>query len=218
MGVGIGKHEEVSTFDDIVGKKSRLTGRTLQPWRAILAVAAWLDQAGVSNLFERIENLSFNYQNERLDFEPSDNMSLVIRAILQYVVTNVANVANVPNVKGVSEWQFTTAEITEICKMLADESDGEINSEYITSQRIGHILKKMRLSKPLRPRGQKSRIWKIARDELVKLAGAYSIQVPEEIQAENPRPSLKIGDIGNIGDIGYKDTHQPQINIIRGEL
>lgn len=209
---------EVSTFDDVVAKKSRLTGRTLQPWRAILAVAAWLEQTGASNLLERIENLSFNYQNERPDFEPSDNMSLVIRAILQYVVTNVTKESNVANVKETSKWQFTTAEIAEICKHLANESDGEINSEYMTSQKIGHILKKMRLSKPSRQRGQKSRIWKITQDELIKSAGAYGIPIPKEIQTENPVLSPKIGDTGYIGDIGYKDTQKTQFNILRGEL
>jgi hypothetical protein len=218
--LGLANLKELPKFDDLVAKKSSLSGRALQPWRAILAVAAWLDEKGISGLWERIEKLAVSYQNERPDFEASDMTSLVIRALMQCVVAKVTEVTNVANAKMPSEWHFTNAELTEICKRLAEETDGEINSEHITSQRIGHVLQKMRLTKPPRPRGQKSRIWSIKRDELIKSADSYGILVPEVIRAEIVTSAVEIGDIGDIGNIGYIDGAPTgsEINLSKGAL
>ena len=46
---------ELSRYEAQVNERARLTGRALEPWRAILAVAAWLDDNGAAGLFERLE-------------------------------------------------------------------------------------------------------------------------------------------------------------------
>ena len=51
--------------DEEAAHRARLTGRDLEPWRAILAVAFWLqEEHGITGLYERIEELSVAYQTE----------------------------------------------------------------------------------------------------------------------------------------------------------
>ncbi|HNC09537.1 MAG TPA: DUF3854 domain-containing protein, partial [Anaerolineales bacterium] len=152
---------DISRHDTAIAKLSRLAGRQLQPWRAILAVAAWLEEKGVAGLFKRLEELSVNYQSERSEFESSDMTTLVIKAIIEYAVTNSTSKTNVANAARNPEWTFTTSSLTDFIKQLAGGVDDDLNPEHINSQRIGHVLRRLRLPKPNRPRGQKSRLWKI---------------------------------------------------------
>ena len=188
---------ELPKWDKWVGENARLTGRNLQPWRAILAVAAWLDENGATGLFQRMEQLSLDYQIERSQLEFGDTTVLVIRALIEWAVANVAKVTNVANPR----WVFTSSQITERANAIAKQFDGDFAE--VISRQVGQVFRKMRLTKPPRPRGQNERVWSISPDELVGLAMAYSISVPDEIssikQVDTPQ---EIGDIGNIGDIG----------------
>ena len=65
--------------------KASLTGRNLEPWRGILAVAHWLTAIGAYGLWDRLERLSVEYQKERVDLELSDLTSLAIRALCSLV-------------------------------------------------------------------------------------------------------------------------------------
>jgi hypothetical protein len=88
--LAVGNIKDLPGWDSKVEKEARLAGRALQPWRAILAVAGWLDANGVEGLWQRMEALSVDYQSERVDLEVSDYTALVIRAMIEYAVTNVA--------------------------------------------------------------------------------------------------------------------------------
>jgi hypothetical protein len=57
-----------------------------QPWRAIRAVALWLDDHGTVGLFERLDALKVAYQEERVYLEAGDLTALVIRALCRYAV------------------------------------------------------------------------------------------------------------------------------------
>jgi len=81
--VGLANLPLLHDFELHVSQKARLRGRNLQPWKAILSVAAWLDsldlgcrlqraytirnqsqeQAAVGGLYRRLEELSWHYQN-----------------------------------------------------------------------------------------------------------------------------------------------------------
>ena len=157
-----------------------------------------MDLQGVVGLWHRIDALSVDYQQQRPELELSDFTILVIRALLDYVVANVANVSNVANTK----WEFTTSKINEQAKQIAEDSDGEYDPEKVNSQRVGQVFRKRRLEKPPRHRGQKERMWAITTAELVRWATAYSVSIPDEFKKYNPDLSLTIGDIGDIGNIG----------------
>src|SRR5262249_22747726 len=62
---------------------AHLAGRNLEPWRAVLGVAHWLQERhGVAGLFERMEKLSVDYQRERGEFEDHDATRVLYRALL----------------------------------------------------------------------------------------------------------------------------------------
>src|SRR5207302_233041 len=45
---------ELPAYDNFVSQQAQLIGRNLEPWRALLATAAWLDKAGVHGLWEEM--------------------------------------------------------------------------------------------------------------------------------------------------------------------
>ena len=176
-GLAVAHLSELPYWDDWIGQHAKLTGRSLQPWRAVLAVAAWLDSEESISLLQRMETLSLDYQNERNELEASDLTILVIQSLIEHVAANVSNQTNVTNAK----WEFTTATITKKAKQIANESDGDIDPEIITAQRVGHRFRQRRLEKPPRSRGQKNRMWAISTADLVKWAKTYGVPVPKEI-------------------------------------
>jgi len=179
---------DMPTFDKLVGEKSKLIGRDLQPWRAILAVAAWLDSMGVSSLWGKIEALAAGtYQDERVDLERVDINRIAMCALGEYV-------SRMPSR---TEWSFSTQNIVDIMHRLIDDEEIELDKDMIKTQMLGHRFKKMRLSKD---ENQRPRLWKISRHALYTMFSAYRIPLPKEI-AENIDSGL--GDIGDIGYIGY---------------
>src|SRR5258708_11313308 len=53
----------------------------LERWKAILAVASFLTDRGVTDLWDRVARLSRDYQGERQGFESGDLPALVVRAL-----------------------------------------------------------------------------------------------------------------------------------------
>jgi hypothetical protein len=56
--LGLAHLPELPEHDAYVARAARLTGCNLQPWQAILAVAAWLDARGMGGLWNRMTFLS----------------------------------------------------------------------------------------------------------------------------------------------------------------
>jgi hypothetical protein len=182
-------------FDKLIGERSKLIGRDLQPWRAILAVAAWLDSLGVSSLWGKIESLAAGtYQEERIDLEKVDINRIAFLALGEYV-------AHAPTK---TEWLFSSQAIVDIMHRMIDEEELEINKETINPQMLGHRFKKMRFSKDLSPR---PRLWKISRNALQTMFVAYRIPLPREIEENIDSGLGDIGKIGNIGNIGDNPTN-----------
>lgn len=198
---------KMQAFDKLVAEKSKLIGRDLQPWRAILSVAAWLDSLGAKGLWPKIESLaSGTYQEERLDLEKIDLNRLIIRAIGVHAERLPDNL----------QWSFYTQNIVDVIHRLIDDEEIEQDKDYIKTQVIGHRLKKMRLEKDdyVRPRG-----WRINRSALITLHEAYRVKLPEKI-AQNFDDSVlgHIGNIGEIGDIGVNVTNDSNVtNVNTGE-
>jgi hypothetical protein len=70
-------------YDAEVATRAKLKGRQLEPWRAILAVASWLDERGTSGLWDRIHALSISYQGESQELDSTSLTKLAIRALDQ---------------------------------------------------------------------------------------------------------------------------------------
>jgi hypothetical protein len=181
---------DMPAIDKLIGEKSKLIGRDLQPWRAILSTAAWLDNLGESNLWAKIESLAAGtYQEERIDLEKVDINRIAMYALSEYAARTPAKV----------EWLFSTQAIVEIMHRIIDDEEIEIEKYYVNSRMMGHRFSKMRLGKDL---NQRPRQWKISRSELVNLFTAYRIPVPDGI-SENSDSSLGLnGENGNNGRNG----------------
>ncbi len=153
---------------------NRLFGRNLEPWRGMLAVAAWLDSRGGHGLWERMEQLSWDYQSEKKDVETSDLTSLVIRSLCHCAIGAIsANGQETPH-----QFIFTSQEIAEAAKQIAEQMESSENPDTITTKRVGRILGQMRLQKAPRPGGKGSRRWKITINELHRWTQTYNVELP----------------------------------------
>ena len=112
--VGLAYLPELAAYEREVNDESRLAGRNLEPWRAVLAVALWLDNNGIDGLWYRMEALSVDYQSERIDLEPGNLTALVIRALVRLVFGDVGDVKDVCDVPKVIPLQ--TSQITETAR------------------------------------------------------------------------------------------------------
>lgn len=94
---------ELKEHDKAISDKASLTGRNLDPWRAILAVADWLDTNGVDGLWKKMDALAVSYQGERLDLEISDLTALVIRALCRCAHEKIGPKCDVSDVNDISD-------------------------------------------------------------------------------------------------------------------
>ena len=172
----------VKLCEGLVNQEARLTGRNLEPWRSILAVARWLDDAGVAGLWQRLEQLSWTYQSERPQLETDDFPTLVLRALLELCArwARCASCANHMAYAGQSHWQFTARQLVDLVYELAAE-ETEISLDKQITLKIGMTLRKMRLKKPPRSGGKGSRHWLVTLAELKRWAAAYGLPLPEQL-------------------------------------
>lgn len=174
---------EVKGYEAVVNQEARLTGRNLEPWRAILAMARWLDEQGCAGLWVRLEQLSWDYQTERPQLETDDFTSLVICGLAQ-LCANCASCANCANHVAYGterHWLFCSSQLAQTLAEIIAESDSSPYLERSPVQRIGLALRKMRLKKPPRAGGQGSRHWLITLTELKRWTAAYGVPLPETL-------------------------------------
>src|SRR4029079_1423572 len=72
---------DLGAYEAKVNRIASLTGRNLEPWRAALAVAAWLQEMGATDIYDRLSRLAVLYQSERQKVSTDDVVVLVIRAL-----------------------------------------------------------------------------------------------------------------------------------------
>lgn len=168
---------ELKQYESLVNARARLTGRNLEPWRAILAVAAWLEDAGVSGLWSRVEQLSVDYQTERTDLEVGDFTGLVIRGLVTWCANHAkcANCANHLQLAEEDHWLLSSSQLAETIAEIIRQAEVVTSIGTRLTQRVGITLSKMRFTKPPRPGGQGRRMWLVTALELKRWASAYGI-------------------------------------------
>jgi len=167
----------LAAYDDRVATEAALSGRTLEPWRATLAVAMWLDDNGVTGLWRRLDKLSQKYQLEREDFDSGDLTALTVRALCKCVGVDVLDVLDV--LPGDIDRFVTTKEITDAVREVAEETEADTNLEKLNTRRIGWVLKKLRLRAERGSRNTK-RGWLITGSDLKTLITRYGLYTPEK--------------------------------------
>jgi hypothetical protein len=222
---------ELRTYYRTISERASLTGRNLEPWRAILAVALWLDekdpegclrrtteeQADDGNkrvlnttLFERMNSLSVAYQTERADLDYGDFPSLVIRALC----ANCANPANRANYSERGVFLVTAADISNEARSLAADDETTIDIERINAQRVGMQLRKMRLKKRPRPGGVGPRRWEVTLGDLQHWTSVYGMSLPDVLR-DMLGISPQVGTVGIVGPVG---TDQDDSDLWEGTL
>lgn len=165
---------ELPAYEAQIGQQASLSGRNLEPWKAILAVAAWLEDHGVPGLYARIEQLSRDYQRERPEFETADLTTLVVRALLNAV--NAIYAVNAVSKGSIREVKFTTADIMRHTIEVASNMEIDISPDSINVYTVGRMMSKLRF-KPNRTEKRKG--WRVPLADLVRLATTYSVPLPE---------------------------------------
>lgn len=184
--LGLAHLPELPHYEALVNDKATLAGRTLEPWRALLAVALWLDEAGVNGLFARMEKLSQDYQKERSDMESNDLTALVIRALCRVAVTTVVTVTAINNGHS-QQWTCKTKDLVDIAKGIITESELDLDPERIHSRRIGRVLAKLRFKQEARAKGQADRQWLVSITDLKRWTELYSLTdwLPSDTNGSN---------------------------------
>jgi hypothetical protein len=199
---------DLPRYDALVADTATLLGRNLEPWRAILAMAHWLTDGGVDGLAGRMTKLAHAYQEERRELEPPDLTAWTIQGLgtccikciesataLDAHQENLACASSASSASSSSSaerggpWIFATDVITEEVKRLLGEAQTDINPESINSQRIGKILKALRLEKLKQEKRGEARKWRVTQDDLVTHFVTYCLSLPEEIFPKNPHAS-----------------------------
>ena len=196
--LGLAHLHDLGRHDAIIRSESQLTGRNLEPWRAILAVAHWLTEQGVGGLWQRMDRLSVAYQNERPELEASDITLLALKALRACAISAIGAISAIDT--GTGCFLVTTAQVrAEFDRISAVEEvdTAWMGTEASRARRIGRILSQMRLPKAPRPGGKGSRRWRVELPILRRLLQGYGLPTD---------PSSTNGTNGSNGTNGTNDT------------
>lgn len=154
----------VRRYDAAAPARVRLRGRDLDPWRAPLALALWLqEEHGAAGLFARLEALSVRYQGERADLEGDDSTRLCLEALGALIPADHAG-----------DYTFETGELCRAINARAKaEGLTEGDADYTTERRLGKLLQRLRFRRA--PRGKTRRRWEVSREDLEARLRAYGL-------------------------------------------
>jgi hypothetical protein len=184
---------ELPAYEARVAATSPLVGRDLEPWKAILAVALWLDDRGVCGLAAQMEALAANYQSERPGLETADLTALVIQALVRCAAEHVPSRGDVGDRNDGGDVKeeisraliLTTSQVTRAARTLAQEQESDLDTETLTGRRIGRVLRKMRWRSE---RTKSARGWAVNLAELHRWTRAYGVEWPEQLHAIQGAP------------------------------
>jgi hypothetical protein len=187
---------EVGSFEKAACDKARIAGRNLEPWRAVLTVARWLDTKSDTGLYARIEGLSHAYQAEKIDLESTDLSVLTIKALRFLMAEAITSGAG--RLAGAQDevqprntcdaWNAWNTMMQTACKTIAPLLPAEISkevadilleeghsSEGVTSDKIGRVMRKLRFKPGKETTSKRRRLWKVSKTEVCQLSRAYGL-------------------------------------------
>ncbi len=200
--VGLANLPLLHDFEIYVGQNARLRGRNLQPWKAILSIAAWLDQLDqqhrlqrpytvpkqgqeqvvIGGIWQRLEEMSWRYQQEESADQQSGDLVLLVIQGLSKLATDKSDI--IDNRDIAKTWTFTTTQISETARLLAEQTEVDIDTEKITSRKVGRLLGKLRLHKA-REAGKGTRMWQVTSADLKRWSAVYNIPLLTDLTQEN---------------------------------
>jgi hypothetical protein len=198
--LALARLSEMPAHDLWVSQNSQIVGRDLQPWRGLLAVAAWLDAAGVAGLWAQMSDIAFNrYQSERQELEVADLNRLVARAIREIAASQPER----------NQWSFSSSTIAETIKRMIEDEEIDFGTDRLGARSIGRKIGKLRLKKDPTAR---PRQWLISKRVLDRVLSAN--RLPSLLQQENLPASLSNGVDGVDGVDGVNNAISSNNTII----
>lgn len=194
----------LTTYETRVNARAELTGRNLEPWRAVLAVALWLDDEGVGGLYQRIEALSRAYQSERATLEAVDLTALVVQAMSKCLGDKDSDV-------------ISTKDITAAAKEIAETDEMDIDDDRINSKRVGRIIAKMRLES--NKNRAKARGWIVTKAVIARWGASYGVEIDtggvntnviNVTNVTNVTAPDQVSDISDVSDVSDIKKETPQ--------
>lgn len=169
---------ELGAYEAKVNRTASISGRNLEPWRAGLAVAAWLQDRGVSGIYDRLSQLSVHYQTERQNVSTDDVVVIVIRALCECLNCDVVTLRDLCDVAAHSTLDAKTLVLTAdiaaaACGIVVAE-ELDIDAAKLESRRIGNLMRKLRFTHGDQG-GTHKKGWLVGKRELANLAISYGI-------------------------------------------
>jgi hypothetical protein len=174
---------KMPAYDRKAAGDAPLAGRDLEPWRALMAVARWLqDEGGQPELFAQVVGLARRYQEERTELEADDPTRLLIVALANLLATSRATVL-----------EFETATLTSEVNRLANEAELTSDEDFTNTKRVGRLLERLRFERA--PRTARRKRWKIGVQDLQVLAQTYGVPTG---------PTPENGTNGTLGNMAHR--------------
>lgn len=213
--------KKLPAYDKRAAEMASHSGRALQPWRALLATALWLQEQGVEGLHDRMTQTMHAYRSDNLLRAMSGHRTVVIRALRRLADSQRRSDPDR------TRFRFQTMDLWRAVNDVARD-DGEEPDEqgYLTIKSVGWRLKRLRLS---RPEGRRSsaREWEVTEQELERLETAAGIRVsvsgktsqstqttetsPDDPDSADPSDVSDISDISDVlSESGTPPTEQPK--------
>jgi hypothetical protein len=165
--VGLANLSAFKPCDAKAADLARLSGRNLEPWRAFLAVAYWLEeQHGASGVFDRLEKLSVDYQRERSDYEEHDPTRILFRALLEIVAVEHDLDKEVPVRPGLIAERMNAIAKTE--ELTAPDKD------FTSHRKVGWMFRRQRFKRSSN-RDERGKSWVVTRRQVEVGARGYGI-------------------------------------------
>jgi hypothetical protein len=203
--------KDLPAHDEWVGHNASLTGRALQPWRALLAIAHWLDTMGIDGLWNRMSKLSVDYQTERPEFETSDFTTLILRAICVHAMRAMKAINSM--YPGPTRIEVNATAISELIQQIVQDEELDIDPLSINSRGIGKIFRSMRFQKIPRKGGKGVRLWTLTLEELKSWASKYNLNYPDELEQR-----ISLSNNGSHGSHGSDGIELSSEDFIRGVI
>ncbi len=204
-------------YETRAAQQARLSGRELEPWRALLAVALWLDEQDKEGslrrplspegalaapksgwttpvetrlgLFDRLEHLSWRYQEERRQLESDDLTRLVVRGLCRCAIRAGSVGWKGEPIPPAAEktLRLTVNQVVTDALAVAMEEGWNVRESLVSPRRVARVLARLRLRQAPRAGGQGSRQWEVVVRDIAGMAQAYAVPCPE-LSREPPQP------------------------------
>lgn len=209
--IALANLSELGAYEAKVNRTASLTGRNLEPWRATLAVAAWLQEMGATDIYDRLSRLSVHYQSERQKVSTDDVVVLVIRALcicLDCDVVTLCDLCDLPADSMIeTKTLILTADIADAASGLVVREELDIDPQKLESRRIGNLMRKLRFTHGEQG-GTHRNGWLVGKRELANLAISYGIVNRNPCSA----PDTEDPNVTNVTD-GHNLTREAPIHL-----